>query len=151
MSCIYRSRWHVRWLGMNDLDEVFVAEGNLTVAEELRTIEARSPEPIDSIACCNRWIRPGLSGDYSLLSLRYVAPTCSFRIQKSIVRTEFVYYFCVHILVSGVHNHIVRSRILTSLHFRKGVAVSNGTEYHHIQRFAPHICTDYSQCDARRS
>jgi hypothetical protein len=98
-SCIYRARGRSKWIGINDLDEIFLANGEQTVADVLNKYEPKANE-IGSIACCNRWI----SGPGRLSEINKCAVNCDDppHRQKNLVRPENIDYFCNHRIMQGM-------------------------------------------------
>jgi hypothetical protein len=117
-SCLWRSKKRFKWLGINDLDEIFLPRENETVADVLNRYEPEAHR-FGSIACCNRWLK----GGPRVLQLNQCASTCDEypSRQKNIVRVENVDYFCVHKIMLGlpgrrsdlfelVNGHVLRGR-----------------------------------------
>jgi hypothetical protein len=100
MSCIYRSRWRIRWLALNDFNEMVVSESNMTVEEVFRFVDRTSHDDIDGVFACNRWIEPGPKDDYSIPALKRAATRCTYR-GKVIVRSKHTLWLVVHRLSSG--------------------------------------------------
>jgi hypothetical protein len=122
-SCLYRAKKRFKWLGMNDLDEMFLPRGNETVADVLNRYEPEA-HLFGSIACCNRW----LGGGHRLLELDRCAAEClpyPDR-QKNIVRVENVEYYSVHKIMLGLPERPSKLFELVNGHFsRRGAAGSN--------------------------
>jgi hypothetical protein len=52
-SCLWRAKWRYKWIGMNDIDEIFVSMEGRTVADVLTRYEPVA-DKIGAIVCCNR-------------------------------------------------------------------------------------------------
>jgi hypothetical protein len=98
-SCLWRSKGRFQWLGINDLDEIFLPGRPETVADVLKRYEAVA-EKIGSIACCNRWI----GGSDRVAQLNQCARDCDNppHRQKNVVRVDNVDYFCNHRIMLGL-------------------------------------------------
>jgi hypothetical protein len=98
MSCMHRARGRVKWVGLNDVDEIFVAsEGRQTVREFLIEHEWVTKE-YGGIVACNRWSL----GDVGVANLKWWEAACDYhRSMKVIVHPDNVDYFCVHAIFSG--------------------------------------------------
>jgi hypothetical protein len=145
MSCLYRSRQRVRWLAMNDVDELFVDEQNVTVQERLLELEHDFGEQADGVFGCNRWLMPGPRHDYWFPALRKADALCTYR-GKALVRVANAYGFIVHQLTVSKHRLMLRNVSIVNAHMKRGVLVMNVTDYPYIIRFLNRTCTDYSTC-----
>jgi hypothetical protein len=98
-SCIYRAKGRSKWTGVNDLDEIFLADRGKTVKQVLEKYEVNA-STIGSIACCNRWI--ATTGRLS--EINQCAEKCDDppHRQKNLVRTDNVDYFCNHRIMLGL-------------------------------------------------
>jgi hypothetical protein len=99
MSCLWRAKGRFKWLGINDLDEIFLPGNPEMVADVLNRYESMGDQ-IGSIACCNRW----LSGGNRVSELRECARDCEKppHRQKNVVRVDNVDYFCNHRIMLGL-------------------------------------------------
>jgi hypothetical protein len=145
-SCIYRAKRRVRWLGMNDLDEMFVSERNWTIEQEIRSLESTS-DAIDGIFANHRYVQPGVGGDFSFPVLRK-ACSSEWPIRgKTIARTEYAYAMHVHWVT--MHTHlpgIVHLEWMVVAHVRRGTRVIETMDYPYIRRILDRLCPDYSPC-----
>jgi hypothetical protein len=98
-SCLWQSKGRFTWLGINDLDEIFLPGGNERVCDVLNRYENESSS-FGSIACCNQWLAgsPRVSGLFQCASECNKPP----RRQKNIVRVDNVDYFCNHRIMLGL-------------------------------------------------
>jgi hypothetical protein len=147
MSCIYRSRWRIRWLLLNDLDEMVVSESNMTVEEVLRRFGRTSHDDIDGVTACNRWIEPGPNNDYSIPAVTRADIRCTGR-GKVIVRPEHTFSLIVHHLSSGMYHRVLHNLSLVNAHQKRWRQLTNTTEYPYIAQFAELSCTPYNPCDS---
>jgi hypothetical protein len=119
MSAIYRSRGRVKWLGLNDLDEIFIAhEGRRTMRQFLEGYESVS-DSIGSLAACSRLITGNSPGVRGLDRWRL---DCSEGGRKPLLRPDNVDYCWVHWIVESP-----RTRKYVAAHGKLEMYVKQGT------------------------
>jgi hypothetical protein len=99
-SCLWRSKGRFTWLGVNDLDEIFLpGDRGERVCDVLNRYESEA-NSFGSIACCNRW----LAGSSRVPDLSECARDCDNppHRQKNVVRVDNVDYFCNHHVMLGL-------------------------------------------------
>jgi hypothetical protein len=135
-SCLWRSKGRFRWLGINDLDEIFLPGMNETVADVLNRYEPMG-DRIGSIACCNRW----LGRSDRVLGLRKCAFECIDPPgrQKNIVRVENVDYFCNHQIMLGLPEQQANGFELVNGHAARFVSEALLRPCGLVQRFKPQV------------
>jgi hypothetical protein len=116
-SCLWRAKGRFDWLGLNDLDEVFLPGKMEKVADILHRYEPDAGS-FGAIACCNLWVdgRPGIE------NLNRCAKECLPwpKNQKCIVRVENVDYFCIHKIMLGLPERRLDASELVNAHRARG-------------------------------
>jgi hypothetical protein len=136
VSCIHRAKGRSRWIGINDIDEIFVAERGMTVADVLKKYEPIA-DSIGSIACCNRWF----SGSGTIAEITKCAAKCDEHPhrQKNVVRTDNVDYFCTHQINLGLPEQRSVEFELVNGHYGRIRGSPVMTDCDHVSRYKAEI------------
>jgi hypothetical protein len=134
-SCLWRAKGRYKWIGMNDLDEIFVPAEGKTVGGILAGYEAIA-NTIGGVACCNRWFAGG-----GIVNLYRCARECDRppHRQKMIVRTDNVDYFCNHRIMLGLPEHKPQYMELVNGHFSAVRGPAQMVPCNHVTLFTTEV------------
>jgi hypothetical protein len=103
MSCIYRARGRIKWLGLNDIDEFFVARnGTITVRDYLIEHDFAA-EDYAGLVACNRWTSGPDQTVSNIMDLNKWERKCDAYpgSQKAILNPINVDYYYIHYTLIG--------------------------------------------------
>jgi hypothetical protein len=136
MSCVWRGKGRVRWMGLNDVDEFLAPGPGTTVGQVLAQHEILN-DTIGSLACCNRWfLGKGILESFLCASECTPPP----HRQKHIVRPDNVDYYRVHILDSGLPQHRSDPWELYLAHFKHTAKPPSGSGNLRVVELSRTLC-----------
>lgn len=113
MSCLYRNKRRFSWIGMNDIDEIFLPF-NGTAIDVIKKYDSNR-DSIGSFAAPNRFVSPQIFSNKYLCSI-HLDNFPSY--QKSIFNPDNVEYLSVHWITKGKMEIRSNGAELVNAHFR---------------------------------
>lgn len=113
MSFLYRNKRRFEWIGMNDIDEIFLPYNGTTidVLKKYNSIK----NSVGSFAAPNRYVSPQIFSSHYLCSVHLNAFPYY---QKSIFNPDNVEYLSVHMITKGKMELRSKGTELVNAHFR---------------------------------